>query len=161
MSTVSTPQILETLRSRFPDAVLATHEEHGDRTALIRRDALKQVVLWLRDEAPARYDFLTDVTAVDGLRMEGWPDRFQVVYHLRSTCTGDRLRLKASVPERDPRIDTLTDLWDAANWAEREVWDMFGVRFEGHPNLKRILCHHRFKGHALRKDYDMRSRLFA
>src|SRR5262245_28321014 len=89
----------------------------------------------------------------------GWPpkdrsERFEVVYQLYSLWNGWRLRLLVPVPESDPRLDSVHDLWKAANWAEREAWDMFGIRFDGHPNLKRILCHHQFVGHPLRKDYD-------
>jgi NADH-quinone oxidoreductase subunit C/D len=92
---------------------------------------------------------------VDGLKLD-WKDRFQVVYHLRSTASGSRLRIKATIPESDLEIATVSDLWAGANWAEREVYDFYGIRFSGHPNLKRILCIHTFKGHALRKDYDIK-----
>ncbi len=79
--------------------------------------------------------------------------RFEVVYHLYSVQRNHRLRIKVPLTEADPAIDSVTTVWSAANWLEREVWDMFGVRFNGHPNLKRILMYESFQGHALRKDY--------
>lgn len=145
-------EILESLRSRFADQVLETHEQHGDATALVKKGAIKDVLTWLRDECPDRYDFLADIGGVDGLHLE-WEDRYQVVYHLLSMSTHKRVRIKAAVPEDDCSLDSVTSMWRAADWAEREVFDMYGIRFRGHPNLKRILCIHTFKGHALRKDY--------
>ena len=84
--------------------------------------------------------------------------RFEVVYHFYSTVKNHRLRLKVPVSAVDPTVDSLAGLWRAADWFEREVWDMFGIRFTGHPNLKRILMYEEFKGHPLRKDYPVRKR---
>src|SRR3989338_4367383 len=84
--------------------------------------------------------------------------RFEVVYHLYSTAKNRRLRLKVPVSAADPTVDSLTGVWRSAAWFEREVWDMFGIRFTGHPNLKRILMYEEFKGHPLRKDYPVRKR---
>jgi NADH/F420H2 dehydrogenase subunit C len=81
-------------------------------------------------------------------------ERFDVVYHLYSFPKKHRVRLKVRVPEEDPAVDSVTPVWKAANWFEREAYDMFGITFKGHPDLRRILCHQEFKGHALRKDYD-------
>lgn len=157
-------EILDKVRERFPEAVLDAHERCGDATVLVRGAAVKPVLAWLKRDAPDRYDFLADLGGVDGLRMEDgqgpgrppFPDRFQVVYHLRSMTSNRRIRVKASVPEADAAIDTVSDLWHAADWAEREVFDMYGVRFRGHPDLRRILCIPTFKGHALRKDYPIK-----
>jgi NADH:ubiquinone oxidoreductase subunit C len=97
---------------------------------------------------------------VDYLSLGGVP-RFAVVYHLYSLGTGKRVRVKTGVPEDDPVVDTAVDVWKSTDWFEREVYDMFGIRFEGHPNMKRILCHRDFQGHPLRKDYpaDLRWKL--
>ena len=84
--------------------------------------------------------------------------RFEVVYHVYSTVKNHRLRLKVPVTAADPTVDSLTGVWRSADWFEREVWDMFGIRFTGHPNLKRILMYEEFKGHPLRKDYPVRKR---
>lgn len=156
--------ILTALRERFGAEILETHSKCGDLTAVIRAGAVRPVLTWLKCESPTRFDVLVDLCGLDGLTMsEGcgpglvaFPDRFQVVYHLRSFEGNCRLRIKASVPAAMPEIDTVSDLWHSADWAEREVFDMYGIRFRGHHNLKRILCIHTFKGHALRKDYDIK-----
>jgi NADH-quinone oxidoreductase subunit C/D len=145
--------ILETLKGRFGADVLATHRKLGDETALVAGSAVHAVLRFLRSPEGGGFDFLMDLGGVDLLEYGVKTHRYEVVYHLRSMAAGRRLRVKAAVPERDPKIDTVTDLWKCANWFEREVFDLFGVRFNGHPNLKRILTHHRFVGHALRKDY--------
>jgi len=137
----------------FPDAVVETAAQHGDETIVLKPEAWKSVARFLRDDPRAKLDMLVDLTAVD------YPDReprFEVVVHLYSLTKGHRLRIKARVgdPEGDnAEIETLTDLWASANWAERECYDMFGVSFRGHPDLRRILTYPEFEGHALRKDY--------
>ena len=148
--------ILGSLKERFQDQVLDMHQNLGDQTAIIDKEAIRPVLKWLRDESTERYEFLTDLCGVDKLFLNGSPHRFEVVYHLKNVSTGARVRIKAAVPENDCELDTVSDLWHAANWAEREVYDMYGVRFRNHPNLRRILCISSFKGHALRKDYDIR-----
>ncbi|HFE52504.1 MAG TPA: NADH-quinone oxidoreductase subunit C, partial [Bacteroidetes bacterium] len=111
----------------------------------------------LRDDPDLLFNFLMDLTAVDYLNF-GRKPRFEVVYNLYSLMKNLRLRLRVPVPEEDPVVRTVTHLWKSANWAEREVWDMFGIRFEGHPNLKRILLYEEFEGHPLRKDYPVNKR---
>jgi NADH-quinone oxidoreductase subunit C/D len=114
---------------------------------------VRPVIEFLRTAEGGGFDFLVDLAGVDGLGL-GWKThRFEVVYHLRSMAGGKRVRVKAALPAESPEVASIHDLWKCANWFEREVFDMYGVRFAGHPNLKRILCHHRFVGHALRKDY--------
>jgi NADH-quinone oxidoreductase subunit C len=98
-----------------------------------------------------RFNFLSDVTAVDYWKQK--EPRFEVVYHLYSLDRGHRLRLRVPVPENDPTVESLTPLWKGANFLEREVWDLFGIRFIGHPDLRRILLYDEFQGHPLRKDY--------
>lgn len=154
---VTTSDALADLRERFGDDVLRTTEAEMP-TVTIKRERVREVLDWLRAAPGLEFDFLSDLSAVDGQDLDRhewkeWGDRFHVVYHLRSMTHGTRLRLKAPVPEDDCSLPSIHDMWGAANWCEREVFDMFGVRFEGHPNLKRLLCHHEFQGHALRKDY--------
>lgn len=105
----------------------------------------------LKEDGQTDLNFLTDMTAVDYLAKK--EPRFEVVYHLTSLRTKQRLRVKVPVPETDPEVESLTPLWKGADWLEREVWDLFGIRFRGHPNLKRVLLYEEFQGHPLRKDY--------
>jgi NADH-quinone oxidoreductase subunit C len=127
-----------------------THANLGDATALVDPARLVDVMRFLRDDADCQFDMLTDVTAVDYL---GEDPRFEMVYHLYSVPKNKRLRVKARVGERAPEIATLCELWPSANWMEREVWDLYGIRFVGHPDLRRILLYEEFEGHPLRKDY--------
>jgi len=149
------PLVLVRLRERFPDAVHATHAYRGDTTAEIVPTALLEICAFLRDDPELAFDFLVDVTAVDYI---GTVPRFEVVYHLYSLTKNHRVRLKARVPEEDPRIASLVPLWRGADWLERETWDMYGIRFDGHPDLRRIFLYEEFQGHPLRKDYPKEKR---
>ena len=153
-------EILQRLRDRFAGAVVETHDHRGDHTAIVDRGALPEVLRWCRDEAELRFDVLMDLTAVDYLKYPGREDgpRFEVVYHLFSVGHNHRLRIKVRVDEDDAQVPTAVDLWPIANWLEREVWDMFGVRFAGHPDPRRLLMYEEFVGHALRKDYPINRR---
>ncbi len=142
---------LKELGEIHPDAVGKVGQEVDDAVWVVGRDRVLDVLIWLKDKG---FDLLLDIAGVDGLHL-GRMERFEVVYILYSIKENIRLRVKVFLPESDLKLPTATDLWQSANWAEREVFDMFGVTFEGHPNLKRILCHHEFEGHALRKDYPM------
>ena len=145
--------LLDLLKARFPAAVLETHAQFGDETAVIDPAHWKTVARFLRDAPQADMNYLVDLSAVD------FPDRlprFEVVAHLCSLAKGHRLRIKARVGDAEgdgAEIDTLTDLWASANWAERECFDMFGVKFVGHPDLRRILLYPEFEGFPLRRDY--------
>ena len=122
---------------------------------MVSRDALVDALTFCRDDAALRFDVLMDLTAVDYLKFPGREDgpRFDVVYHLYSITHNHRLRLRVPVEQDDPVVPTATPLWPIANWLEREVWDMFGIRFAGHPDLRRLLMYEEFVGHPLRKDY--------
>jgi len=146
---------LDRLAARFPEAVIETHAFRGDETAIVRRADVKDVMRFLRDDPGSSFEMLTDLTCVDYL---GRTPRFEVVYHLHSLTKRQRLRVKVGVPEDDPTIDTMTDLWSAAGWLEREAWDLYGVRFVGHPDLRRVLLYEEFVGHPLRKDYPTEKR---
>jgi len=136
-------------------ALQATHANFGDATALVDPARIADVMRFLRDDAECQFDMLTDLTAVDYL---GEQPRFEVVYHLYSVPRNKRLRVKARVSEKTPEIATLCPLWPSANWMEREVWDLYGIRFAGHPDLRRILLYKQFEGHPLRKDYPKEKR---
>jgi NADH-quinone oxidoreductase subunit C len=146
---------IEKVKERFADQVLAVREHAGQRWVEVRRDRILEILRLLRDECG--FDMLTDLTAVDYLN-QGMPERFAVVYNLYSLQANARARVKAFVPEGDPVIDSAASLWKAAPWAEREVYDLFGIRFRGHPDLKRILLPEGYEGHPLRKDYPLTGR---
>jgi NADH-quinone oxidoreductase subunit C len=147
--------VLALLRESFPEDILEISMPQGDATVSLRPDSLQRVMEFLKNDSRANYEVLLDVTAVDYQRRK---PRYEVVYHLLSLATQHRLRIAVGVEEDNPTVDTLTGLWGSADWLEREVWDMFGIRFSGHPNLKRILLYEEFEGHPLRKDYPIQKR---
>ncbi len=151
------PGLHETLKQKFPDAVIETHAQHGDETAVVTREALLEIFQFLKNDPAADMNVLMDLTAVDGLKMQ-WEPRFEVVYHFYSMNKNHRLRIKVRIDGKDAVVPSATPLWAIANWFEREVWDMFGIRFDGHPDLKRILMYEEFAGHPLRKDYPYNKR---
>jgi NADH-quinone oxidoreductase subunit C len=145
--------LVELLKKQFPASVIETHSLCGDETVVVEASAWKDVARFLKDDARADMAMLVDLTAVDYPERE---PRFEVVAHFYSLSKGHRLRLKARVGDAEgegAEIDTVCDLWASANWAERECFDMFGVEFRGHPDLRRILNHAEFVGHPLRRDY--------
>lgn len=143
---------VETVQQKFADQVLSIGENSGQLFVSVRRDRIVDILRTLRDELG--FDMLTDLCGLDYLN-QGMPERFCVVYNLTSLKAGARFRVKAFVPEEDPSIDSVSALWKAAPWAEREAYDMFGIRFKGHPDLKRILLPANYKGFPLRKDYPL------
>ncbi|HEY2994375.1 MAG TPA: NADH-quinone oxidoreductase subunit C [Methylomirabilota bacterium] len=153
-------QILQRVRDRFGAAVVDSHEHRGDATAVVERAALIDALRFCRDDSGLDFDVLMDLTAVDYSKYPGREDgpRFDVVYHLYSVPHNHRLRVKVRVDEDDASVPTAVGLWPIANWFEREVWDMFGVRFSGHPDLRRLLMYEEFVGHPLRKDYPINRR---
>ena len=152
--------ILARLTARFGARVVETHAQRGDHTAVVDRTALPELLGFALDDPALRFDMLTDLTAVDYLKFPGREDgpRFEVVYHLYSLPHNHRIRIKVHVEEDDPVVPSATPLWPIANWFEREVWDMFGIRFAGHPDLRRLLMYEEFHGHPLRKDYPVNRR---
>jgi NADH-quinone oxidoreductase subunit C len=152
--------ILARLRGRLGARVLDTHEHHGDHTAVVTAEGIVDALRFCRDEPDLGFDMLMDLTAVDYLKYPGREDgpRFDVVYHLYSVTHNHRVRLKVPVEQDAPSVPTATALWPIANWLEREVWDMYGIRFDGHPDLRRLLLYEEFVGHPLRKDYPMERR---
>jgi NADH-quinone oxidoreductase subunit C len=147
---------LQTIREKLGAAALDALTLRGDDIVIIRREGLVESFRILKDDPSLAFGFLSDLTAVDYLGKK--EPRFEVVYQLFSFARKHRLRVKAAVPEETPEVDSLTPLWRAADWLEREVWDMFGIRFRGHPNLRRILLYEEFSGHPLRKDYPVNLR---
>ena len=147
--------VLARLLAVHGDVLLATHAEYGDATAIVRIEAIVELMCFARDDAALRFEMLMDLTAVDHVARE---PRFDVVYHLYSIEHGHRLRIKLGVSEATCAAPSLIDVWPGAAWLEREVWDMYGLRFRGHPDLRRILMYEGFEGHPLRKDYPVNLR---
>ncbi len=139
------------LPEKYPPGAITSQEGLDQPTWVVRRDVLKRLALELRDDPAAQYDLLLDLCGADYPERE---ERFEAVYHLYSIPRGERLRLKVPLAEEDPALPSLVGVWKAADWFEREAYDLFGIRFDGHPNLRRLLTHEAFEGHALRKDYD-------
>ena len=152
------------IRARFGADIIRTDTSFGDLTLVVNEDRLVEIALFLRDEPSLKFDLLLDIAAVDNLKRQplGTDDdeydedeRFETVYIFNSTTHNHRIRIKTMLPEDLPTLPTLTGVYGSANWGEREVYDLMGINFTGHPNLKRILTHFKFKGHALRKDYEV------
>ncbi len=131
-----------------PGAVLGGGLAYGEANLEVRPDKLVAVCRFLKDQQ--QFVRLADLTAVDYHPRE---PRFEVIYHLHSIGKNQRLRLKCRVPEADAEVDSITSVWRSANWHEREVFDLFGIVFRGHPNLRRIMLPEDWEGHPLRKDY--------
>jgi len=146
--------ILIALREAFPGVVLETEMSFEIPVIRIRASALPAVAAFLKAE-PRAFTMLLDATCVD---FPDRPERFEMVYHLFSLAGNTRIRIKAGLPAELPEIGSLASLWKNANWLEREIFDMFGVRFSGHPDLRRLLMYDGFEGHPLRKDYPLRKR---
>ena len=143
------------VKARFGDAVEEVRmpmEYPTDMPIIyVKKEQVIHLLDFLKQDASCDYNFLSDITATD----EEVEPRFEVVYHLYSHSKKCRIRVKARIRDGE-EAPTATPLWPAANWAEREVWDMFGVKFTGHPDLRRILMDERWEGHPLRKDYPLR-----
>jgi NADH-quinone oxidoreductase subunit C len=148
------PETVAAIRQRFGDQVLGESDWRQEREVTVRREIVPALGLFLRDELG--FEMLLDLCAVDHLgRRE---QRFEVVYHFYSLQHNARLRICVPLREDSAELPSLTGLWKAADWYEREVWDFYGIRFAGHPDLRRLLMYDQFKGHPLRKDYKMKAR---
>ncbi|HSL24224.1 MAG TPA: NADH-quinone oxidoreductase subunit C [Vicinamibacterales bacterium] len=145
------PAFVPALQRAVAGAVEQVSYFVGDWTLIVGRDRLPDVARWLRDDASAQFDFCSDVTATD---WPSRPQRFDVIYMLYSVPLRHRVRLKVRAGEQET-VPSMAGVWPAANWLEREVFDMFGVRFEGHPDLRRILMPDEWQGHPQRKDYPL------
>jgi NADH-quinone oxidoreductase subunit C len=148
--------ILDRLAAQFRGGeIISVGSQHGNEWARIRPDAWTAVCTFLREDPNTMMEMLTDLTCVYRF---GDEPRFDVVVHLYSVSKKHRVRLYGGVPEESPVIDSLVPLWPGANWPEREAYDLYGVRFKGHPDLRRLLMYPEFVGHPLRKDYPKEKR---
>jgi NADH-quinone oxidoreductase subunit C len=145
---------IDGLKSRFTG--VTSSEFRGEVRAVVPADKIYDALAFLKTERG--FDFLSDITCVDYLNYRGATDRFGLVYLLENTLTGERLTVRTFLNEPDLAVRSIVPLWEGANWLEREVWDMFGIRFEDHPDLRRILLPEEFAAFPLRKDYPLQGR---
>ena len=148
-------EFLATLEAAFPEKISESSILHGYVAVVLHRDDALAVLTALHGNPAFAFNLLSDLTAVDLLGQE---PRFEIVYQLYSITFNRRLQVKVPVPEDDAWAHTVSSVWKAGNWLEREVWDMFGITFKGHPDMRRILMYEEFRGHPLRKDYPVSKR---
>jgi NADH-quinone oxidoreductase subunit C len=148
------PETISAISTAFP--AIATSEFRGKTRAVVPRESLLDLLRHLH--AKLGFDFLVDVTCVDYLNYRDAEHRFGLVYELASTTTNERLTVRAFVDEPDLTIPSAVPIWEGANWLEREVYDMYGIIFEGHPDLRRILLPDEYTAFPLRKDYPLQGR---
>ncbi|MBI81597.1 MAG: NADH-quinone oxidoreductase subunit C [Planctomycetaceae bacterium] len=146
--------MIDRLQRQFPNCTTSEALEQA-RVVVVRQD-LQEVFQWLKEESG--FDLLVDVTCVDYLNYRGAQQRFGLVYLLANTETSERLTLRVMLDETDLEVPSAVPTWEGADWLEREVWDMFGIHFTGHPDLRRILMPEEFIAHPLRKDYPLQGR---
>jgi NADH-quinone oxidoreductase subunit C len=148
--------VLEKLKQKFGSAILETHSDFGDDTAVVDPSQWRAVGKFLREDPALDFDMPVDLCGVDYPERGGTGQRMEVVLHLYSIARHHRVRIKARVGDEDmdgAELDSLVAIWPGLNWLEREVYDMSGVRFRGHPDLRRILMYPEFEGHPLQKTY--------
>lgn len=150
--------VINSLKNEFSQSILDIKEYRGETTLLVSKEQIASICAYLKDNL--NFTFLADLTAVDYLEVKS--PRYEVVYHIHRfgpECEENvRIRLKAAVTEEDMEIDSVTPVWSSADWLEREVYDMFGIEFPGHPDLRRILMPEDYEPFPLRKDFDVRNR---
>jgi len=142
--------VVDRLNAQFGERVLETSDAFGDHEVVVALKDWVEVAQFMKDDGDLQMDHFIDLTAVDYPERD--PARFDLVLMTRSSVTGARMRLRTHVKDGE-EPGTLSGIWSGANWAEREVWDMFGIKFNGHPDMRRILLYEEFVGHPLRKDY--------
>jgi NADH-quinone oxidoreductase subunit C len=143
-------EVVDRLRAQFGEQVLETSDAFGDHEVVVALKDWVEVAQFMKDDGDLQMDHFIDLTAVDYPERD--PARFDLALMTRSSVTGARMRLRTHVKDGE-EPGTLSGIWSGANWAEREVWDMFGIKFNGHPDMRRILLYEEFVGHPLRKDY--------
>ena len=155
MNNMDNEAIATFIKTRFPEEIVASHILRNELTLIVKKEHITDVARFLKENKELEFDFLSDLCGVDRIATDGV---FEVVYHLYSIHKNHRVRIKALVPSEEPSIPTVTDVWKTANWHERETYDMFGITFDGHPDLRKILTPDDFEGHPLRKDYPLDGR---
>jgi NADH-quinone oxidoreductase subunit C len=148
------PETLQALQAKFGE--LATSEFRGQTRVRVPQEKQWDVLTFLKNERG--FNFLADVTCLDMLNLREATDRFLLMYQLAAYEANERITIQVPLNEPNLTVQSVYALWNAADWLEREVWDMFGIRFEGHPDLRRILLPEEFAAHPLRKDYPLQGR---
>jgi len=143
---------LEKLRASFNDSIISSNEFRNELTVVVKKQDIVRICQYLRDDEELKFDSLRDICGVDYYRPE---DRYEVVYNLYSLKNKYRFRLKVRVDESELRVPTVSGVWRTAEWAERETYDMFGITFDGHPDMRRIYMPEGFEYHPLRKDFPL------
>jgi NADH-quinone oxidoreductase subunit C len=153
-SATPSPEVVTALQREHPQMTMTVVEAFGEITITVPRESIEAICSFLKTSTEFHFNFLADICGVDrGVEEE---PRFEVNYHLFSTTKHHRLRLKVVLDEDDAHVPTVTTVWRTANWHERETFDLFGIIFDGHPDLRRILLPDEWEGHALRKDFPLR-----
>ncbi len=146
--------LLQTIQAKHTHQILNSYEEYGYLNVVVKKEAIRDIIHHLKTDEDLKIEMLIDLVSIDYSQYpEKKPGRFGLVYHLKSLTHNHRVAIRVFLPEENPEIDSIHDFFKNANWLEREAWDQMGIRFKGHPNLKRILNHKEFVGHPLRKDY--------
>jgi NADH-quinone oxidoreductase subunit C len=153
---VTASSLLETFQGHCGDCIESSCVEIGDLVVVVKPQNLSKVLSTCKSSPELSFNMLVDITAVDWMDLR--EDRFEVVYQLLSISKLHRVTIKVPVTEASPEVPSAVSLWSGANFMEREVWDMFGIRFAGHPDLRRILMYEEFVGHPLRKDYPLQGK---
>lgn len=148
-------EVLNIIREKFPNDIILENDFRGDETVLMKLSVFMDLFSFLKTDSALDFNLLVDVCGVD---YYGEDPRYEVVYHLYSITHNHRIRVRFKVSEELMIVPSVTSLWVAADWFEREVFDMYGIKFLNHPNLKKILTHESFEGYPLRKDYPVNRR---
>lgn len=146
---------IKRFKEKFPESILDVTFFRDEVTVVVRKEDILPITRFLHSDADFFYDFLSDLCCVDYLDRE---PRFEIVYHLYSIKNNKRLRIKATIPSNHQVIPSVCSVWKTADWMERECYDMYGIDFENHPDLRRILLPEDWEGHPLRKDYPLKGR---
>jgi len=146
---------IKRLKEEFPDSILDITFFRDEATVVVKKEDILPITRFLYCDASLSYDFLSDLCCVDYFTRE---PRFEIVYHLYSITKNKRLRIKAPIPSNHQVISSVYPVWKTASWLERECYDMYGIGFEGHPDLRRILLADDWEGHPLRKDYPLKGK---
>lgn len=152
--------IIEQIRARFPEEVIDSYLNQGQGAVIVRAGRIKEMVTYLRDEPSLQMNHLRALCGVDNSRRKDPAlSKFEVVYNLYSIALGHEIRLRAEVGDTDPAIDSVVELWPGADWLERETYDLMGISFTGHPDLRRVLMPEDWEGHPLQKSYPLKGKV--
>jgi NADH-quinone oxidoreductase subunit C len=145
-------KIVEKLKAKFGEVILESNEFRSELTVVVQKERIAEICRFLKEDAELAFDFLADLCGID---MYTSTKRFGVIYNLYSIKNKFRFRMKTFTEEENPKVPTVTNVWGTANWHERETYDMFGIIFEGHPDLRRMYMPEEFEYHPLRKDFPL------